>query len=289
MKARAQLAGAATLICSLALAACAPASPDALQEVAAHSAHPTIVSLNPCSDAVLADVADESQILALSHYSMDPRSSSMDVALARHFASTGGTTEEVLALQPDVVIAGSFLPPATRSAFERLGIRVEVIGLARTVEESLAQVREVARIAGQPERGEKLVARIETALAHAAPPAGAKPVDAVMWQSAGIVPGADVLVSDLMARTGFASHSATRGMGQADALPLERMLADPPRVIFAAGTPGDGENRMLRHPALKALPRTHVAAFAPGLLYCGGPSLMKAAARLATVRREIAP
>lgn len=277
------------LICSLALAACAPTSPGSPPQKEARGVHPTIVSLNPCSDAVLADVADKGQILALSHYSMDPRSSSMDVALARRFASTGGTAEEVLALQPDVVIAGSFLPPATRSAFERLGIRVEVIGLARTVEESLAQVRDVARIAGQPARGEELVARIERALAVASPPRAVKPIDAVMWQSGGIVPGAHVLISDLMGRMGFASHSATRGMGQADAWPLERMLADPPRVIFAAGTPGGGENRMLHHPALKALPHTHLAAFAPGLLYCGGPSLEKAAARMAQVREEVAP
>jgi hypothetical protein len=50
-----------------------------------HASAPAIVSLNPCSDAILAEVADPGQVLALSHYSRDPRSSSMDVGLARRF------------------------------------------------------------------------------------------------------------------------------------------------------------------------------------------------------------
>ncbi|MEL0209648.1 MAG: ABC transporter substrate-binding protein, partial [Novosphingobium sp.] len=73
------------------------------------SAHPTIVSLNPCTDAILAEVADPAQILAISHYSKDPRSASMDARLASALPATRGTVEEVLALDPDMVVAGSFL------------------------------------------------------------------------------------------------------------------------------------------------------------------------------------
>ena len=81
----------------LALAGCAASPPPAARE------RPTIVSLNPCTDAILAIVADPAQLLAISHYSQDPRSSSMDVAKARRFRATGGTAEEVVALAPDVV------------------------------------------------------------------------------------------------------------------------------------------------------------------------------------------
>ena len=61
---------------------------------------PTIVSLNPCTDAILAEVAAPGQLLAISHYSKDPRASSMEAAVAARFAATGGTVEEVLALDP---------------------------------------------------------------------------------------------------------------------------------------------------------------------------------------------
>lgn len=265
------------------LAACGPGGTQR-----AAGGHPTIVSLNPCADAVLVEVADPAQILALSHYSRDPRASSMDLATGRRLPMTGGTVEEVLALRPDVVIAGTFLPPATRSAFDRLGIRVVSFAIEHDVPQSLAQLRGLARLAGHPQRGERLAARITQALAAAAPPAGELPVPAVMWQSGGIVPGKDALVSDLMRRTGFASHSADMGLRQADHLPLERLLADPPRLILTAGSAGDGEDRMLAHPALDALQGVRRARFAPQLLYCGGPTIIRAAERLAQLRREIA-
>ena len=276
-------AGALLALAGLALAGCAPAA----RHGEAAGARPTIVSINPCADAILAEVADPAQILAISHYSHDPRASSMPLDVARRFRSTGGTVEEVLALKPKVVVAGTFLPPAARAAFERLGMRVETFGIEHDLGESLAQVRQLAAVAGHPARGEALARRMERAVAEAAPPPGARPVSAILWQSSGIVPGPDALISDLMHRTGFASQSAARGLRQADVLPLEHVLADPPAVILAAATPGAGETRMLDHPALAALHGTRRARFDAGLLYCGGPTVIRAVRRLADIRREI--
>ena len=66
--------------------------------------------------AVVAEVAAPDQILALSAYSRDPASSSMDVALARRFPAVTGTIEEIVALRPAVVVSGNFTPPAMRAA-----------------------------------------------------------------------------------------------------------------------------------------------------------------------------
>ena len=267
------------MLLPLLLSACAPAAP------------PTggIVSLNPCSDAVLAQVADPRDVAALSHWSSSPASASMDVAVARRFRSVGDSVEEVLALRPRLVIAGTFLPPATAQAIEARGIRLVRLPIARSVAESRAQVREIALLARQPARGDALVARIDASLASARPPAGSAPVSAVVWQSGGIVPGPGTLIADLLARTGFASLSAQKGMGQAEHLPLEAMLVDPPRVILAAGDPLSEEDRLLSHPALASLTGTRRARLEPSLLWCGGPTIPRAAARLAAVRRGIAP
>jgi len=256
---------------------------------AAARVHPVIVSLNPCSDAVLAEVADRGQIAAISSYSRDPRATSMDLRLARSFRATDGTAEDVLALHPDVVIAGAMLAPATRSAFARLGLRVETLGMANDVPASLAQVRAIARWAGHRERGEVMVRRIEAAVARSAPPPGATPIPAVLWEQGGMVPGADTLVSDLMRRTGFANFSAAQGMRQADRLPLEAMIAHPPRVILTAGDPRADGDRLLRHPALAGLTGTVRAPFDPALTYCGGPTIVRAVARLVEVRATLKP
>lgn len=247
---------------------------------------PTIVSLNPCTDAILAEVAEPSQILAISHYSHDPAGSSMDLAMASQFRATGGSVEEVLALRPDLVVDGNFTAPATRAALTRLGLKLEQVPIAATVPESIAQVRRLAALAGHPARGEVLVRRIEAAMTASAAPPGA-PVPAIVWQGGGIVAGEGTLATALLAHTGFANVAAARGLAQASHLPLEDMLARPPRVILSAGNSHGQEDRLLSHPALAGLKGTMRAPLEPALLWCGGPTIPKTLARLAQVRRTL--
>ncbi|WP_114520245.1 ABC transporter substrate-binding protein [Altererythrobacter sp. ZODW24] len=264
----------------LALAAIAPSGCTGETTSAPDGGAPTIVSLNPCTDAILAEVTDPSQLLALSHYSHDPKATSMDLTMARRFAVTGGTVEEVLALDPDIVVGSTYMPVATRTALGRLGIRIEAVGVTNTVQDSRDQIKQLAEATGHPERGAALIQRIDTALANAA--SDTKPLTAVVWQQGGIVPGEGALISDLLRRTGFTSHSAARGLGQADYLPLEAMLADPPDVILTAGS-----GRAQQHAALSALGQTYRAEFDSSLLYCGGPTIAKAAERLAAIREDM--
>ena len=270
------------------LAGCIPAGASApvVPQPEKQSVPLRIVSLNPCSDAVLAEVADRNQLLAVSHYSHDPQASSMDVAEARRFPATSGSVEEILQFRPDVVVSGTYISPATLAALRRLGIRVELLPIAATVAESEAQVRTLAQLAGHPERGEALVAKIHAALDAARPPAGSTAVSALVWQSGGMVPGGDTLIADLLHRTGFISFAAAKGMKQAEILPLEELLADPPQVILTAGDVHGEEDRMLAHPALRHLSQSQRQRLEPSLLYCGGPTIIRAAQRLAQIRRN---
>ncbi len=261
------------LLLALALAGCAAPAPAPRGQDPRPG--PTIVSLNPCTDAILAEVGDPAQLLAISHYSHDPRASSMDAALVRRFRATGGTAEEVIALAPDLVVGSAFMPPATLAALRAAGLRVEIFGSPATVAQSVAQVRALARLAGHPDRGETLARRIEVSVA-AAP---SRPVEAALWQGGGIVPGRGTLVADLMKRAGLASYAEARGMAQGDYLSLERIAADPPRLLLIAG-----EERGQRHPLLARIPDMAVAAFEPRLFYCGGPSIPRAMEQLRAVR-----
>jgi iron complex transport system substrate-binding protein len=258
---------------ALALAACAPAASQAPRD----GAHPTIVSLNPCLDAILVEIAPPSQVRALSHYSRDPASSSIPAQIAARYGVTGGTAEEVIAAQPDVVLASTFLPQPTRSALERAGLRVETFGSPTTVAESAEQVRAVAALAGRAGQGEALA----TLIAAPPSPPGA-PIDALLWQPGEIVAGEQTLIAELLRETGFSSDAARRGLRQADRVSLESVLADPPQVLLVAG---DAAGQ--RHPVLAGqLKATHIAGFDPSLIYCGGPTIPKARARLAQIRAE---
>ena len=254
------------------LAACS-AAPSAN---APADAAPTIVSLNPCLDAILVEVAQPAQLLALSHYSRDPGSSSIPVATAARFAVTGGTAEEVIALAPDLVLASTFLPAATRSALERAGLRIAAFGSPTTTADSIAQVREVAALVGGDARGEALAAAMARA---AAPDPAARPVAALLWQPGQIVPGEATLVAEMLRARGFANHAAAMGLGQADYAALETVLADPPEVLLVAGSSA-GQS----HPLLAGLTGTRAEMLAPNLLFCGGPTVIALADRLDAVR-----
>lgn len=244
-----------------------------------------IVSLNPCSDAILAEIAPD-KLVAVSQYSHDSSAGSMPVEEARRWPATGGSVEDILAADADMVVASSFLPPATRSALGELGIPVVTLGIATDVDASMAQVRELADAVGEAEAGNALVGRIEAALAEASPAPGDPQPATILWQPGGIVAGEGALVVDLMRRLGFHPAAAARGLGQGDQLPLEAVLVDPPELLLHAGPRGDEKSRTLNHPVLRKLPAAR-AELSPRLYYCGGPSLIRAAERLAAIRERL--
>ncbi|TNE32776.1 MAG: iron ABC transporter substrate-binding protein [Alphaproteobacteria bacterium] len=240
------------------------------------------VSLNPCTDAILVEVADPDQVLALSHYSHDLQASSISPAIAARFPVITGTVEEVAALDPDVVLSSDFIAPATRGALSQLGFRTEAFGIANDVQQSFAQIRRLAALAGHQERGEVLIGRIKAAIVENASPPGSVPISTVLWQPGEIVPGETTLIGALMRQAGFASHSAELGLGQADYLPLEQMISSPPQLLLVAGN-----SRGQHHPALARLQQTRVEPLDPSLLYCAGPTIIRAAERLGNIRRSM--
>jgi len=246
---------------------------------------PRVVSINPCLDAMLMQVADPAQIAAVSHYSHDPRATSVPLDWARRFPATSGTAEEVVALRPDLVVASGHVAPATVAALTRMHIRLAQFALPDTIAESAQQVRDLATAIGHPARGAALAARIIAA----ARPDGAAPVSALIFGPGGLVPGARTLPDEMLRRAGFRNASAGYGLKRWDVLPLEYLLADPPRVVLSvAAAQGAGE-RMERHRALRRLgARVTIAPFAGRLMNCGGPTIIDAMTRLRTVRAQVA-
>lgn len=241
------------------------------------AAGPRIVSINPCIDAVLVRVADPAQIAGISHYSHDPRSSSTPLALARRFKATSGTAEEVVALAPDLVLAGDHVDPATIAALRRMNIRLLRFGVPATIGESMAQVRAIAAAAGQSARGEALAGRIARAVT-AARPADGRAVPALIRLGDGLVPGADTLADGLLRAAGFTNMSAAYGLNQWDVLPLEYLAARPPAVLLT-------ESAAPLHPVVKRLARyIAVRPFPAQLMQCGGLNIVEALGRLKAIR-----
>lgn len=249
-----------------------------------------IVSLTPCLDVILVHLADRSQIAALSHWSSESYGSTI-AAVARHLPKTYESAEEIIALAPDLVLAGWRHTPTTQRALDRMGIASAVFGVPETVADSLAQVRAVARLVGHTARGEALVARIEQALHAAAPPPGTRPVSALVFMPGGFASGPGTLMDELMRRAGLANAIGRYGFTRSRGVPLELLVADPPELLLSGeATPGAAgwAQRVMAHPALAHLARRmHRAAFPERLLFCGGPVMIESSAALSAARRTV--
>lgn len=274
------------MLAGLVLASCAPVvrrSPSA-------GSPQRIVSLYPQQDALLLAVADQGQIAGLSLYAHDPVLSA-DLTASAGLPAIPERAEAILARDPDLVLTSRFTPAATRAALARLGVRTAAVESATTAAESLAQLRQVATLVGHPERGEVLAGWLEQRLAAAAPPANLEPIPALVFQANGYAAGTGTLIDDLLHRAGFANAARRYGVGDWGGVPLERIVIDPPRVLFAGapqpGAPSFAE-RVLRHPALLALKdRMLIADLPERLLLNGGPLMAQTLDRLVAARRRV--
>lgn len=251
-----------------------------------------VVSMNPCVDAILKEIADPEQIAGISSYSQDPLSSSVPMTWAAQFPAVGNEAEDIIARRPDLVIAGSMVAPQTVKALERLNIPLLQLGVPASVAESKAEIAGVAAAIGRKDRGEALNHAIDRAVYSAAPSPDARTPSALIWQDSGLVPGKDTLANELLEKAGFHSMSEQLGLSQWDILSLEDLVWSSPDIVMTgmagmAGVGGSGDARMKRHPVLRdnRVPMT-IAEFPSHLLHCGGPVIIPTIQRLSHIRAQ---
>jgi iron complex transport system substrate-binding protein len=248
-----------------------------------------IVSMNLCLDSVLVELVPHENILALSQYSRDPWRSTI-ASIAKDLPYTNETAEEVVALKPDLVITSRHSAIATRNALRRVGIRFELFGVPQSVEASLMQIRQLAALLQQQERGEALIARIEQAIARARPAAGQPILTAAIYQPGGLSLGAGTVTTELMQIAGLENIAVRHGLKSYRPLPLELLISEQPEILLVGdtthGAPTHAE-RVVHHRALRALQfRMRREPYPARLLYCSGPTMIEALAALVAAREH---
>lgn len=248
-----------------------------------------IVSNNPCIDAILAEIAAPGQVAAVSVYSHDADSASAPRAWARQYPALGTGAEDILAAKPRLVLTGNLASTGTNAALAKAGIKVVAVGVAATLDEDVAQVRQIAKAIGRVEAGEALVARMleSQGSAQNQVPQGKAP-SAIIWQNGGFVAGTGTLQDELLRRHGFRNASASFGLQSWGVLPLESLIRNPPQFIFMPVAPEGNADRELasRQKLLKHLGgKTRIVPFRDQLLFCGGPTVIKVARIFEKARR----
>ena len=243
-----------------------------------------IVSLNPCVDTILVEIAAREQIAALSFRSRDPRQSVI-VDIANTYPITYETAEEVVVLRPDLILATKHSALATRNALKRVGMRLVMLDVPESIESSFAQVRKIAQAIGRTQQGEALIARLQTAIDRAR---GDSRITAIIFQPTGLTPGKGTLISELMGVVGFDNVAERYGIKRWGIVGLEQLIANPPAVLLSGevepGAPTRAE-QLVQHPALRHM-RSQMkrATFPARQLNCGGPVMELALQSLVSAR-----
>jgi iron complex transport system substrate-binding protein len=250
----------------------------------AHSAPLRFASINLCTDQLLLELADREQVASVTFLSQHALSSYMaDRAAGLHV--NYGQAEELIAVNPDVVVTSSYDSPSTLRFLNDLGFRVEVFALADSIGEVIANIRQMAVLVGQEARGEELIGAIERRLHSILPsPPGQNAPRGVIYEPNGYTGGPETLRGDILRLSGWHNAAADTGITGVGVMGLEALLlAAPERLIFSPYAPGTHSlgQRMLQHPAVQAitaeLPPLVVAS---NLWICGGSMNLEAIAQL---------
>lgn len=249
-----------------------------------------IVSLNVCADQLLLLLAERGRIAALTHFATDPDFSNM-TAEARGLPRNHGRAEEVLALKPDLVIAGAFSAVETVNALKRLRLRVEILPNAASLADVRAGIRRVAGWIGAAARGEALVADFDRRLAAIAVPRADPPPVLALYQTRGFTATRDSLAHAAIEAAGFRNLAGMFAQGAGGRLTLEGLVRR--RIdAFVVTDETEGawsiEAESLTHPALRRLLRGKPHATLNSRLWvCDTPYILEAIERMAALHRAL--
>lgn len=237
-----------------------------------------VVSLNLCADQLVLALADRDQIAGLTRNAAD-REMSAEAARARGLRILTNSAEEILAIDPDLVVG----MPARRSAAMGVlqGRHYATLDLksAESLVQIEASIRRTAVALGHPQRGEALIARMRRDLASVPRIGGGKV--AAYYQRRGFMTGTGTLVDELMGRAGLVNLAAKLNKPALSQVSIEEMVAARPDYLIvesATDRVTDQGTEMLHHPALAGIPRISLPQ---AWTVCGGPAYVLAARAIA--------
>ena len=248
-----------------------------------------IVSLNVCTDQILVDLVPRERIAAVTHLATDPLSAAHpDKAVGLRL--TRGAAEDVLAADPDLIIAGQYSTPATVALLRRVGRRVVTVPQPGTIDGVRTLIRTMGTAVEEPDASERLIADMDRRIAAARrdPTPGERRPVALVYQVNNYVSASGSLIDEALRLAGFENGAARLGIGRSAQVGLETLVSNPPDLLILASGPNTYRTAVadnLRHPALARLAKDRPAVVVPWPLWlCGTQHVAEAVERLAAMR-----
>lgn len=249
-----------------------------------------VVSMNLCTDQLTLRLADSDRILSLSHLVARP-DISVSVEDAERFTLNHGLSEEILPLEPDLIIAGRYTSRPTVFLMQRLGYDLVDLDISRSLADIRERIREMGQALGEDDRAEALIEQFDARLDAARPGAGGRRPTALYLQQNGYTAGRGTLVGDIIEQAGFQNFGARFDIDGHGKLSLEQFLAADPDVIITDEQKPRAPAlayEILKHPAIAAITaQAHWVTVPVRYWICGLPETLRAVEILAEARRHV--
>jgi iron complex transport system substrate-binding protein len=249
-----------------------------------------IVSLNMCTDELVLRLADRSRVASVTWLSRDPKASNV-ADMASSVPVNHGLAEEIIPLDPDLVIAGTFTTRTAVALLKQTQSRFVEFGVPKNLAEVEKQITDMARLLDEPARGQLLVDDMNRRMAALGAISLAKRPTAMVFNPNGFTVGAGTLVDDIMTRAGLENVAAHMDLGNYTQIPLEILVRSAVDVLIVSASrdgPPSLATEMLKHPVLSELgSHTRVVVLPSRLWSCGGPEVVEAISRLRTAADSI--
>lgn len=250
---------------------------------------PKVTSINLCTDQLMLELADPEQILSLTNLSQDP-AASVHVKKAKQYPINTGIVEEILPQQPDFVLAGPFTSRYTLQLLQAVGIRVETVSIANSMEDVITNIENVAGWLGQEERGQQMTDAIRQGLATLPKPPHPWP-RAAIYDPRGYTAGRASLRGEMLELTGWQNVASEKGIESYGTLSLETILKLEPDVLVKSPFSADTWSRAQAqnsHPALRKRGlKAPVITIHSSQTICGGPWSMAVIHQLQDARLKL--
>ena len=265
-----------TIALAAALWGCGAESP---QPAADPARAQRIVSLDFCADQYVLKFVERERILAVSPDA--GREFSYMREAAAGLETVRPVAEDVIILQPDLVVRSYGGGPRASVLFERAGIPVYDVRWGEDIEEILEVTRETARALGSADRGMAVAAQMQDRLA--ALRARASGIDILYMTPTGVTSGPGSLIHAMLGAAGLQNYQTRPGWWP---IPLERLAYDRPDLVAVAFFENLADHphawSAIRHPVARAqLESRAVIPIEGAWTACGAWFLMDAVESLA--------
>ncbi len=243
-----------------------------------------IVSMNLCTDQMVLQLAAPGTVVSVSFLTADPAESPV-AHMTKGLTLNYGQAEEVIALDPDLVVTGRYTTIASKILLRRLGYRVVEIDMPLTFEGVRETYLNLGKTLERESEARLLADDLETRFDVLSARVGRRSFGSVLILDAnGFTVGRPSLVDQVLSRLGLTNVAARLDVGDFGQVTMEAVLIAKPdhlvRMEYRPDTPSLA-NQTLSHPALvKYLGTKEMISVPQSWLNCGGPYLAVAAERV---------